>query len=516
MRKRLAIYAAAIMFLMSGYANGQVSPRVAGLEKDSVYMSLLKEELTLRQREDSLTKAVSSLRERLRDDAANRNLHAANILRIEGDIFETRNNIGKIAGKTSAIEQEFIVKNLTDAPSAVAPAPKTVDSSNDVAAFLTANPYFKAKLPADDYKALLEAERKEAGLIRLINDYGARYDTLALVARQYMAADSASVADSLWLCYTELKASLSGISGSVKSDLDMIADTKMFSYTLLLDMLNRDDLIGRLNEQGIQSRDQTVQLEGNTESLPVSSYPIRKRLILDYEKTLAGALGMNKALDSLKKAETGITSMAFDFPPIELQERLFLDYKPITIHSPALYNTANPIPALTVYEKGTIYRILLGSFQRAQPVSVFRGAYPVGMLRDEEGKYKYYAGGFASLAEAESALEQMKKAGFTAPKIAMWDYGDYSLPDETQHADNSQPQHDSLFRVDISGTGGSLADEIKTLIGTSAPGKDISKIGDNFSVGTFNTDGEAEKLAGTLREKDKSLSVTVAPVSSGN
>ena len=498
-----------------------IQPRVAGLENDSLYMSLLKEEMLLRTREDSLTKAVTALRTQLQQDAANRSRYSASILDIEGQIFEIRNNIGKIASQTGAIEQEFIIKNLTGNWPQAVPLEGSEQTQNieDISAFLSANPYFEKNLPAEDYKALREADMKESEVTELLQEFDSHYGTLSEIAREYMLTDSAAIADSLWVIYDKEKKALRNISDNIGNLETFIADNKSYSYMYLLDLMNRQEAIEQFNEKSMQANDAISRLDGDTESNNVAAYPIRKGLTLYYEQSLARMLGLSKALDSLSRAEDQLNSINFNYPPILLEERLFLDYDSITIHSPSLYTATNPIPPLKVYDKGTIYRIMLGSFSRAQPVSIFRGAYPLGVLRDDEGRYNYYAGGFATKAEADAAVEQMKKVGFRAPKVALWDYGDYSLPDEENQeevSDEHMSENAALFRVNISGVTNDLPEAVKKAITEYAPGKDIIRTNTGFVVGSFATDGEAEKLADIIRNTENTLTISVSEISTDN
>ena len=501
--------AVALALLLSVAAlSAQVRPRVAGLETDSTYMSLLGEELKLRSHEDSLVKAVASLREKLRSDRANAQSYSQSILKMENDIFEVRNNIGRIASRTSAIEQEFILNNLSGSQTPSRPA-GSGQNADDVSPNLISNPYFKNNMSPEDYSALRVAEEKERVVVNYINIFGTNYEILSHIADEYIKADSAALADSLWSRYIEQKRLLAAISDSVATLNNYISDTKAYSYAMLFDLMNKSGLIEEFNNKSTQARSAEAQLKGKSESEPISAYPIRKRLTLDYEMTLAQTLGLNKALDSLRKVSNNLNSVVFDLPPIILEERFFIDYEPITVHSPSRYNASNPIPQLTIYDKGTIYRILLGSFQRAQPVSIFRGAYPIGLWKTDEGRYNYYAGGFATQAEAEEALEQMKKVGFKAPKIAMWEYGDYSLPDEEQLSQNRDAAG-TLLRIYISGVKGDLSETVKNAIREAAPGKDIIRLGDKFTVGTFGNEGEAEKVAAAIRAADPVLEVSIS------
>ena len=103
----------------------------------------------------------------------------------------------------------------------------------------------------------------------------------------------------------------------------------------------------------------------------------------------------------------------------------------------------------------------------------------------------------------------MKEVGFKAPKIALWDYGDYSLPDETQLSQDRESTDAAVLRIEISGVKGDLNDAVKEAIKEAAPGKDIIRMGDLFTVGTFSGEGEAERVASAIRAADPILDVKV-------
>ncbi len=94
---------------------------------------------------------------------------------------------------------------------------------------------------------------------------------------------------------------------------------------------------------------------------------------------------------------------------IDLARRLFLDYQPVAFGRTSFYNANNPLPKLKVYDEGTIYRLLLGRFKTRQPMTLFKGVYPLYIDRDEEQMYCYYAGGYATRAEAERAKQQLSR-----------------------------------------------------------------------------------------------------------
>ena len=100
-----------------GFALPPVAARIAGLEGNGEYMSLLEEDARLQEREDSVGRAMETLRHRLRDNPdADRAKLAEEILGLENRIFELRSAKGRIVGRINAIEQEWVLANLNRGP----------------------------------------------------------------------------------------------------------------------------------------------------------------------------------------------------------------------------------------------------------------------------------------------------------------------------------------------------------------------------------------------------------------
>lgn len=105
--------------------------------------------------------------------------------------------------------------------------------------------------------------------------------------------------------------------------------------------------------------------------------------------------------------------------PVLLQQRTFFDLSDISIGKNP-YNAQNPIPQVKVFSRGVIWRVLLGNFASAQNSSVFRGASPLAVSRGEDGRYRYFAGGFDTRQAAEATLDGLRRAGFRAPSVVAW------------------------------------------------------------------------------------------------
>ena len=132
--------------------------------------------------------------------------------------------------------------------------------------------------------------------------------------------------------------------------------------------------------------------------------------MLNYEIYVAKLLNQTAAIDSLSNASKNVRQIDFRMPPVEVKRRSFVDYEAIEFTPRSPYNASNPIPDCIVYEYGTIYRILLGTYKYKQAVSTFRGASPLCVETLEDGRFSYYAGGLKTRAEAETARISLRNA----------------------------------------------------------------------------------------------------------
>ena len=178
MFRRILIYALGAVFLTAGGVRAQqpeVEARIAGLEGNAEYMSLLREDAQLQIREDSIVNAVERMRRQLREDPGKRQQYSQEILQLESRIFEIRNAKGRLIDRINTIEQEWVLASLNGAaqqPAASAeksPAEAVPDSLK--VRNLVDNLYFREHLPAEDYAALRDAQRQEMRAVDYVNRY---------------------------------------------------------------------------------------------------------------------------------------------------------------------------------------------------------------------------------------------------------------------------------------------------------------------------------------------------------
>jgi hypothetical protein len=252
----------------------------------------------------------------------------------------------------------------------------------------------------------------------------------------------------------------------------------------------------------MEARQQKLLSVDNCASESLADYCLQKPVALNYEMYVAKLLNLTSSIDSLSATSRTVRQIDYRLPIIDVERRSFVDYEAIEFHSRSPYNSSNPIPECVSYEYGTIYRILLGTYKVKQSPSIFRGAAPLFVEQLEDGRFAYYAGGLHTSAEAEAAVEVMKKKGFRNPQIVEWCDGRKTNLDEQGEGEQMS------FRISIKG--GALDDTVKEVISTMAEGAQLSKVADDeFLLGMFPSLAMAERVAQAIMKCDETLTVEV-------
>ena len=244
-------------------------------------------------------------------------------------------------------------------------------------------------------------------IVYYVNRYFANHGTLTELAETYAAVQTEAEAMEVFERYNALQGVNRALADSLAATWNSIFDNKSYAYGYLLDKMGEEEVLAREEEALSEASRQLSALQGETASDAVADYFLRKRVVVDYEAAVAGVLALDAARDSLRGVAAQLESIDYRLPRVEVAERYFLDYDSVAFSSKPVYSYQNPIPECRVYANGTIYRILLGTFNTKRAAATFRGAYPLFYLINDEGKWCYYAGGFATLAEADGCKDDL-------------------------------------------------------------------------------------------------------------
>ncbi|MBE6207428.1 MAG: SPOR domain-containing protein [Rikenellaceae bacterium] len=484
----------------------RVEPRIAGLEHHTEYMSLLKEDTLLQMREDSVAAVIVKARQLLRDDPANRTQYAEQIMQGENRIFELRNAKGRVIDRINTIEQEWVLQHMNTSTSseseeAMQEWPDSLRSRN-----LVQNGLFSRYLAMPDYEALMRAQRREIQAVDYVNRFMANYYELTEMASSYAAVATELEATELQERFTTLDHVNTALADSLQTAWNYIYDNKSYAYDYLMEALGKETQLDRQSERYATAAREIVQLEGETASNAVVDYFVRKKALVEYETAVAEELGLQEAVDSLRGVTGQLATIDFKLPPVAIKQRYFLQYDSIEFVSKPRYTASNPIPECKIYEHGTIYRVLLGTFSAKRPVSIFRGTVPLSYVETDEGKWRYFAGGFATEEEAEEARKLLKKRGFTKPQVVVWVDGAYRNLDEDQPSATA-----GGYRIEIHGVS-ALPEAVREVLSTTE-GVELSRVGAAlFVVGTFADKMEVDRVAEAMRAADTALDVRVKEI----
>lgn len=447
---RIIIAVTATLFGIFG-ASGQQRTVIAGLEGNTEYRTLIDEEAALVRTADSLTAEIASLRRILRTDTLARAATSAAIVRMEERSFEIRSGMARLASRINTIEQEWILAGLLspvngdlNASSGLDSAPEGGNGENEGrhSPNLVYSSYFETNLSPEQLAELRRAQDGESDIPRSLERYRNAHREMVALAREYELASTQGHADSIRTRFDALSTALRTLGEQTASRWETIFDSKSYLYNLLADKENSGDLLARL-EQGMERLRE--ERPGQTAApAALTNYMLQKRMLTEYETVLAESLGNSSAVDSLRKVLAALPGPASldGLEPVVLKERLFLDYSNIKIGG-SPYNAGNPIPEVAVWARGIIWRIQVGNFSARQSPSVFRNASPLAVQKGDDGRFRYFAGGFPTDSLAKEAVEQLRKAGFRAPTAVVWMDGVFIDP----AADGGTKS----YRVEISG-----------------------------------------------------------------
>lgn len=508
-----------LIFAISAFAIADSQePDFPGLQGNERYMTLKETNTLLQQREDSIQNVIAKTREEFAqrnntDSLTNEqiDIFTSQILNLEEQIFELRQQRGDVITELNNIEQEYILAHM------FAPAPETETTEESIEEtiitpveqrMLIHNDIFRRSLTDEDYAELESAQREDEQMAALCNDFQSLYTKFENTTRDYMETTSESVADSLFSVYHSLKREIAILNDAIDSQWAHIIDTKYYAYGYILEKGFRYDLLDNSSEQFSEMQQRCAEKDGLYVSDAIMHYAIGHPTLLDFEIAVAEDLGLQQAADSLHSAKRDFVTPNYRQEMVELERRLFIDYEPIIIGRTNYYTNSNPVPPLKVYERGTIYRILLGKFRSKQPMTLFKGVQPL-FITTEEDLYCYYAGGYATLKEAEEAQLFLREKGFKKPEICRWRDGEMINIDtlEEEDTDNTTPLVGSRYIVMLECD--TIDEALRQTITATSPDKVISRRGAQFAIGTFTDYAEATALLTALAEQHPEVSATI-------
>lgn len=492
------------------------NPGMVELANNSEYTALMERNKQLSQQADSINRLLSERRTAMtsQDEGIDIETIRAEIIALEQQAHDISTEQGAVRRRIGTIEQNVIMDKILSQQQHVVVGEIIDDSSDDTTtttthANLVDNECFKQELSADDYTELLRAQNEESEILKLAEEYMSTYEQLVKVADDYSKADRASVALPLYKQYEELSQKLSTLDEKMHSMWNHILDTKYFAMAYILEKAHRYEILDRASDNYQAMQQTCAEQDGEYASDALMRYAIGRSTLLSYEIEFARDMRLKPAQDSLRSVQASYKQPYYSIKPIKVEYREFMDYAPVKIGRTNFYDESNPMPELQIFENGTIYRILLGKFRTKQTMTLFKGVQPMSVARDKDGMYCYYAGGYAKEAEARDALQFLKDKGFKAPELYCWKDGVMSKVDTSKQM--SQPAaSNTRYMVTIKAE--SLNSNMQQIINNEAPGKMVSRSGNNYIVGMFVDRSEADSLMTSLSDAYPTLEMSISEI----
>ena len=484
-----------------------VAASAASAQDDvATYRALVREMNEASVRRDSLAGAISALRERYISHEAEREELSGRIVALEQQMYAAKAQYDKTAVAVAEYEQSHI--GVQEAAPPTEQIPSAPASSQRAArgqvANLVFNDFFTGNLASEDLTMLRNTVRSEQSVQTAVADYLQNYKVASALQSEYAATDNEQTADSLMTRFEQIRSRLDGAEERVAQQWSQVYDNKLYCYNLLMEKSNREDLLAFAEQHTEQTAESIGRDAGAYSSDALTRYYYQKRSLTDYETRIASALTLTRAKDSLTTVATKLRKEDFLLPKIAIVRRYFIEYEPLKVVRPSLYNAKNPIPRTKVYEHGTIYRIRIGIFRMAPNISAWRGVTPISYSDAyNKGLNAYFAGGFRTEQEAADGVKYLRRLGFRDPTIVMWVDGEYITDIAKWNA-----EHAGKYNIEIAGTA-TLSDDIKSAILSRNAGSVFSKAGSIFVVGQFADKATADEVADTIATIDDKLSVKV-------
>lgn len=497
------------------------NPNVTSLEENEEYQQLMAESERLTAMEDSIRTILSDMRTMMRsyrdslDNAPmDMEAYANRVVQLEEELFNITSEQGEVANRINAIEMAIIEQQFAmsifekmENSSHVDDELDEVKVDNDSIPSVISteecsrrniidNDCFTKSLMAEDLNELRALQLDESNIESLSNEYIAKYELLRTIDSDYATATTQHMADSLYNHLEPTMASLDSLNTLISHKWNHIIDTKYYAYGYIAEKRRNTDLLNKLDTEFTAMLQQCAANDDLYTSNGLMRYSIGRPTILDFEIDMAEELGLNEAKDSLIDVRNSLVVPTYQYPTMELPERrLFIDYEDISFGRTNYYNNTNPVPDVKIYERGMIYRILLGSFKARQPMTLFKGVQPLYIYKDEEGLNHYFAGGYATYEEAENAQRQLFNKGFKAPEICCWLDGVMTnLTEDEELTKEDEQEAPATLRYMLRIEESAMNDDIKLYIENQTPGKMISLTNEGYIVGAFDNHDEATRL----------------------
>lgn len=506
-----------LLLFVSTCAYAQVDTTLySRIDEDPRYKTLLDENSAYVEQEDSLRSLILEARERYLElksgngSAVEIENISSQILNFEREVLDIRTRQRHIVGSIANLEQRYIINHISEGGSEAKDYSNAgIKEDNVEHEQLIQNGIIARSLSAGGYADLKQAQQEDEQMPRLVEEYIATYKRMGRCVRAYNIATDEGEGDAIYDNYLSLRDTADSLGRVIDSYWSHILNAKYYAYGYILERYGLYYLLDNSSADFSNMQQVCANEDGKYQLDALMHYALGRPTLVAFERDFANEIGLSKAADSLKRVYDTILQPEYRLEPITLERKFFVEYEPLRFGAKDFYRDTNPIPEVKVYARGTIYRILLGTYRNPQSPSIFKGVQPLYVAKGDDG-YSYYVAGFATEEEADIAVEQLLDKGFKEPEVCCWYDGKLRNDDETESEDGNAEVSQTLgHRYIVLLECNAISESMRGTISRVAPDKRISRRGAGFAIGTFTARGDAESLQKVLSEDYPNIGVSI-------
>lgn len=454
-----------------------------------------------RFKQDSLQLVAKQYRERLQNNPSDWEKLTEEIISIEDQLYEIADELSNLATTIRGISPQALAKIIGEYQSeSVSKSPGGLSHLDVVSKHFS----------KQDIKMYEGSAKVEQSIIEKIEHISELYSQLKEVKQQYETSLNPKEVDSLSDLSIDITEKLYASDNYIFQNWQPIYDRKIELSLIVADDIGLDrSKLERLQEVVKNVRRSETLAE---EMMAPNAYLFAPQLSLvhSYELALTEQLGLTSTVDSIKKRirQTEGLINQIESPVIDFQHRSLVLYSEVNNRGEYDFEGVN-VPQLVIPDNGVYYAIRLYSLKN--PVSSLDSFHKLAPLRVTEtsaGMYQYVVGGFKKYADAQSAVNQIKKFGYYRATVVMaWiDGASATLANARAKEQQVAKENAGTFKVEIRTQNSSVISNLRSIVDSIAEDIQITRSQDGqyilFTVMEFDGKQDAETLRERLEKRE--------------
>lgn len=479
------------------------------MSDNPAYVSYKKEYAELKLEEGALSEKLAASRKLFEGGTSEeKKSAAADIVRLESEIYDLKANISKLSSRITAIEQDFATQSLMK-----------VDNAKSERRGFYLNNIFTKNLAQKHLVTLSTGAKVEQAVLKGSLLVKGLYAQLKSLKVAYDLARSQSELDRIKSEATDIKSQIIVADRQACATWDSLYNFKADTYLALVDKL--DDMDRATNEMLESQAREARRAETFAQALlapQILVFEAQRKHLRSYERVIAKSEKLILALDSLERIKPLIVDLD-SMADIQFDPRILTLYGPVTFRKDDMpISKIDEVPDAIIPESGVYYSVQIALMSAApKDLVMFKGAWPLQVENTSDSKLRYMVGGFSNYADALTAVGKLQKAGYRAPIMVAWVDGKITTQAKAKAYEATQPKGEGTvgsFKIELRTSDSSVGEKIKSLVDMHAKGKNVARVASGkellFTIAEFDDKYEAQVIAQIIADRTDSKTEVVA------